>query len=148
MGSSLGGAAAAAAAGWGWPLHHKNEDRRCAALPGTARNTMSCCCCCPPIHRRLFTRLLAPAQIFNLEAKAKLKSVQFGQQVVFWKWISATKLGLVTATSVYHWDMQVRPLVRLCGRQLVSAAGACCIQAITFGLQLVCHPAMCWGWVG
>ncbi|PRW61204.1 clathrin heavy chain [Chlorella sorokiniana] len=45
-------------------------------------------------------------QIFNLEAKAKLKSVQFGQQVVFWKWISATKLGLVTATAVYHWDMQ------------------------------------------
>ena len=50
------------------------------------------------------------------EAKAKLKSVQFGQQVVFWKWISATKLGLVTATSVYHWDMQVRSLVRLCRR--------------------------------
>jgi clathrin heavy chain len=46
-------------------------------------------------------------QIFNLETKAKLKSVQFAQAVVFWKWISATKLGLVTATAVYHWDMEV-----------------------------------------
>ena len=46
-------------------------------------------------------------QIFNLETKAKLKSVQFAQAVVFWKWISATKLGLVTATAVFHWDMEV-----------------------------------------
>lgn len=46
-------------------------------------------------------------QIFNLEAKAKMKSFQIAQPVVFWKWISATKLGLVTATTVYHWDMNV-----------------------------------------
>lgn len=45
-------------------------------------------------------------QIFNLATKAKLKSVQFPQAVVFWKWISASKLGLVTATSVYHWDVE------------------------------------------
>ena len=48
-------------------------------------------------------------QIFNLDAKAKLKSVQFAEQVVFWKWITGTKLGLVTGTAVYHWDMNVRP---------------------------------------
>ena len=46
-------------------------------------------------------------QIFNLDTKSKLKSVQFPHQVVFWKWISGAKLGLVTATGVYHWDMQV-----------------------------------------
>lgn len=45
-------------------------------------------------------------QIFNLESKAKLKSVQFPQSVVFWKWISNNKLGLVTATTVYHWEME------------------------------------------
>ncbi len=60
------------------------------------------------IVNHLLCHLLLCPQIFNLEAKAKLKSVQFGQQVVFWKWISATKLGLVTASAVYHWDMQVR----------------------------------------
>ncbi|KFM22783.1 Clathrin heavy chain 1 [Auxenochlorella protothecoides] len=45
-------------------------------------------------------------QIFDLAAKAKLKSVQFPQSVVFWKWVSPGRLGLVTATSVYHWDLE------------------------------------------
>jgi len=27
------------------------------------------------------------------------------EDVVFWKWISDTSLGLVTETSVYHWDV-------------------------------------------
>ena len=72
---------------------------------------MSCaghCATCLHREDHLLCNLLLCPQIFNLEAKAKLKSVQFGQQVVFWKWISATKLGLVTASAVYHWDMQVR----------------------------------------
>ena len=47
-------------------------------------------------------------QIFNLETKSKVKSFQIAQSVPFWKWISPTKLGLVTATTVYHWDMAVR----------------------------------------
>ena len=46
-------------------------------------------------------------QIFNLATKSKLKSVQFPQPVVFWKWVSPSKLGLVTATAVYHWDVEV-----------------------------------------
>ena len=48
-------------------------------------------------------------QIFNLEMKAKMKAHQMPEQVVFWKWITSSKLGLVTATAVYHWDMEVRP---------------------------------------
>ena len=46
-------------------------------------------------------------QIFNLEMKSKMKSFQISQPVVFWKWISSSKLGLVTASTVYHWDMNV-----------------------------------------
>jgi clathrin heavy chain len=46
-------------------------------------------------------------QIFDLERKEKLKSQQMTEEVVFWKWVSPTKLGLVTATTVYHWDMAV-----------------------------------------
>ena len=53
-------------------------------------------------------------QIFNLEAKSKMKSFQITQPVVFWKWITPSKLGLVTATSVYHWDMNVRLSWSLC----------------------------------
>ena len=46
-------------------------------------------------------------QIFNLEMKSKMKSFQIAQPVVFWKWITPSKLGLVTASTVYHWDMNV-----------------------------------------
>ncbi|CAA7057232.1 unnamed protein product [Microthlaspi erraticum] len=45
-------------------------------------------------------------QIFNIEAKSKIKSHQMPEQVVFWKWISPTMLGLVTQTSVYHWSIE------------------------------------------
>ncbi|KAF8428163.1 armadillo-type protein [Tirmania nivea] len=44
-------------------------------------------------------------QIFNLEAKEKLKSHSMHEDVVFWKWISERSLGLITETSVYHWDV-------------------------------------------
>lgn len=44
-------------------------------------------------------------QIFDLGAKAKLKSATMNEDVVFWKWFSETTLGLVTDTTVYHWDV-------------------------------------------
>lgn len=44
-------------------------------------------------------------QIFDLGAKAKLKSAVMNEDVVFWKWFSETSLGLVTDTTVYHWDV-------------------------------------------
>ncbi|KAI0164895.1 clathrin heavy chain-like protein [Xylariaceae sp. FL1272] len=44
-------------------------------------------------------------QIFDLDAKQKLKSATMNEDVVFWKWISESTLGLVTETSVYHWDI-------------------------------------------
>lgn len=44
-------------------------------------------------------------QIFDLEQKKKLKSCTMDQDVQFWKWISESTLGLVTTTSVYHWDV-------------------------------------------
>lgn len=44
-------------------------------------------------------------QIFNLEAKEKIKSHTMNEDVVFWKWISEKSLGLVTDAAVYHWDV-------------------------------------------
>lgn len=44
-------------------------------------------------------------QVFDLGTKEKLKSHAMPEDVVFWKWITETKLGLVTDTSVYHWDV-------------------------------------------
>ena len=50
-------------------------------------------------------------QIFNLELKSKMKSHQMPEQVVFWKWLSPALMGLVTATAVYHWSIEVRGAV-------------------------------------
>jgi clathrin heavy chain len=47
-------------------------------------------------------------QIFNIELKSKMKSHQMAEQVVFWKWLSPALMGLVTATAVYHWSIEVR----------------------------------------
>ncbi|KAK7420981.1 Clathrin heavy chain [Neonectria magnoliae] len=44
-------------------------------------------------------------QIFDLEQKKKLKSCTMNEDVLFWKWISDTTLGLVTTSSVFHWDV-------------------------------------------
>ncbi|TLS31239.1 hypothetical protein PpBr36_03780 [Pyricularia pennisetigena] len=44
-------------------------------------------------------------QIFDLDAKQKLKSTTMNEDVVFWKWISDTTIGLVTDAAVYHWDV-------------------------------------------
>ena len=44
-------------------------------------------------------------QIFDLEQKKKLKSCTMNEDVQFWKWISESTLGLITTSSVYHWDV-------------------------------------------
>ncbi|KAG6523396.1 hypothetical protein ZIOFF_013253 [Zingiber officinale] len=45
-------------------------------------------------------------QVFNIEAKTKIKSHQMPEPVVFWKWITPKTLGLITQTSVYHWSIE------------------------------------------
>ena len=44
-------------------------------------------------------------QIFDLEQKVKLKSTVMNEDVLFWKWISVDTLGLITDTSIYHWNV-------------------------------------------
>ena len=44
-------------------------------------------------------------QIFDLAQKSKIKSTTMQEDVVFWKWFSETSIGLVTDTSVYHWNI-------------------------------------------
>ncbi|TYG53498.1 hypothetical protein ES288_D09G114300v1 [Gossypium darwinii] len=66
---------------------NSNVKSRQAQLPGTTQDHL---------------------QIFNIEMKAKKKSHQMPEQVVFWKWISPKMLGLVTQTSVYHWSIEAK----------------------------------------
>ena len=44
-------------------------------------------------------------QIFNIETKQKVKSHVNAEDVIFWKWISDTTIGMVTDSAVYHWTM-------------------------------------------
>lgn len=44
-------------------------------------------------------------QVFDLQAKQKLKSAVMTEDVVFWKWYSETSIGLITESSVYHWNV-------------------------------------------
>lgn len=44
-------------------------------------------------------------QVFNIESKQKVKSHTNAEDVVFWKWISDTTIGMVTETAVYHWSI-------------------------------------------
>lgn len=74
-------------------------------------------------------------QIFDLEKKQKLKSATLNEDVVFWKWISESTLGLVTETAVFHWDIhdasQAAPVevfkrnanLNVCGPYLIARSG-------------------------
>ena len=44
-------------------------------------------------------------QVFDLGQKQKLKSNVMSEDVLYWKWISRESLGLVTDTSIYHWNV-------------------------------------------
>ena len=44
-------------------------------------------------------------QIFDLGQKAKLKSYTMNEDVLFWKWVSHDTLGLITETSIHHWNV-------------------------------------------
>ncbi len=41
-------------------------------------------------------------QIFDMDKKAKLKNIEFPENIVFWRWVSETVLAVVTSSAVYH----------------------------------------------
>jgi len=44
-------------------------------------------------------------QLFNLATKERLQTCNMNEDIVFWRWINETTLGLVSDKSVYHWDV-------------------------------------------
>ena len=61
--------------------------------------------CMNPEQNIIALRSGTTIQIFNLDTKAKLKSHSSPEPIVFWKWVNATTLGMVSATSVYHYSI-------------------------------------------
>lgn len=43
--------------------------------------------------------------MFNIETKQKLNERMNSEDIVFWKWVSDTRIGIVTDTAVYHWTI-------------------------------------------
>eukprot|EP00177_Eucheuma_denticulatum_P003509 GFKZ01006348.1.p1 GENE.GFKZ01006348.1~~GFKZ01006348.1.p1 ORF type:complete len:1728 (+),score=282.49 GFKZ01006348.1:317-5500(+) len=56
-----------------------------------------------PVSKLIALKAGNQLQIFDFEAKTKVKSVVMSEAVVFWKWISERTLGIITATAVFHW---------------------------------------------
>ncbi|CAD6903869.1 unnamed protein product [Tilletia controversa] len=59
-----------------------------------------------PIQKIIALKSGRQLQIFNIEAKAKVKAHAIHDDVVFWKWISNSLIGIVTNTAVYHWSIE------------------------------------------
>jgi len=47
-------------------------------------------------------------QVFSLEMGSRMKQTTFNEPILFWKWINAKTIVLVTKSSVYHWSMEGR----------------------------------------
>jgi len=59
-----------------------------------------------PTSNILALRSGTTLQVFNLDAKAKLKSHSMPEPLVYWKWTGPSNLALITASSVYHWSLE------------------------------------------
>ncbi|CCW66995.1 unnamed protein product [Phytomonas sp. Hart1] len=44
-------------------------------------------------------------QIFDVDASKRLKALVFHDDIVFWRWVDVETVGIVTATTVYHWSL-------------------------------------------
>lgn len=72
----------------------------------TKRNISAEAACMNPVSNIIALRSGTTVQIFNLDAKQKLKSYTMPDPVVYWKWASEKVLAMVTASAVFHWELE------------------------------------------
>ena len=58
-----------------------------------------------PVSKVVALRAGNNLQIYNLEMKSKMKTTVMDHTVLFWKWLDAKTIAIVTDTAVYHWTM-------------------------------------------
>lgn len=56
-----------------------------------------------PNARILALRSGPNLQVFNIDARERLKACVFNDPIVFWKWVDERTIVIVTTTAVYHW---------------------------------------------
>lgn len=49
---------------------------------------------------------LSAVQVFNIDTKAKIASVQIGFEIIFWNWIDQKTLLLVSESAAYRWEYE------------------------------------------
>lgn len=59
-----------------------------------------------PVSKVVALRSGNNLQIYNLEMKTKMKVAVMDSNVVFWKWLDAKTIAIVTDQSVFHWSME------------------------------------------
>ncbi|KAJ7224497.1 hypothetical protein GGX14DRAFT_425944 [Mycena pura] len=58
-----------------------------------------------PTQKILALKAGRTLQLFNIDTKQKVKSHVNDADIVFWKWVSETTIGVVTESSVFHWSI-------------------------------------------
>ncbi|QRW17148.1 Clathrin [Rhizoctonia solani] len=59
-----------------------------------------------PKEKIIALRAARQLQVFNIETKQKVKSHIVNDDIVFWKWLDDSTLGLVSETAVFHWTIK------------------------------------------
>lgn len=49
---------------------------------------------------------LSALQVFDIDTKTKIASVQIGFEIIYWNWISEKALLLVSESAVYKWEYE------------------------------------------
>ncbi|KAK7199875.1 clathrin heavy chain [Novymonas esmeraldas] len=62
-------------------------------------------CVMNPKSKILALRSGRNLQVFDVDASRRLKATLFHDDVLYWRWIDARTLGLVTASAVFHWSL-------------------------------------------
>jgi clathrin heavy chain len=70
------------------------------------------------------------AELYPLrpQLKTKLQSHEMPEAIVFWKWLTPSLIGLVTANSVYHWSLEVRRGARRLAPLSRARSRECCVR--------------------
>lgn len=86
-----------------------------------------------PVTKDVALRSKNALQLYSMERRVKIKSAQMASPVVFWKWIDASTIALVTADHVYHWSMDgdAQP-VQVFARDPNSQTGSDQVQVINY----------------
>ncbi|XP_059169269.1 clathrin heavy chain-like isoform X1 [Physella acuta] len=61
-----------------------------------------------PVYPRIALKAGLRFEVFNLDTKELVNKVKFHEPVIFWTWLTADVIAMVTDSAVYHWSINER----------------------------------------